>query len=237
MRIRAKEVFNSPAGEAQTGFTRVIGQYDDYVNKLINDIRVWRVIGLLAVVLITATVVGWFYFTTRIKETVLVVEVNELGRARYIGDVTKNQSYLRGYVVKDYMTESVLRDFICFTREVNLDSDFMAASMQKASKFCSREMQQKLSGDLQAADPFAQVGRSKLIVEIESSIKTTNNTWQYDWYDVQYDLYGRELNRQRYRGLFTVVIKEAETDLERFDNPLGIYIVDYNITKLNEVLR
>jgi type IV secretory pathway TrbF-like protein len=37
--------------------------------------------------------------------------------------------------------------------------------------------------------------------------------------------------------MFTVAIKEPQTDNERFNNPLGIYIVDYNISKVNEVLR
>jgi type IV secretion system protein VirB5 len=237
MRIRAKDVFSTPGGDPETGFDRVIGQYDNYVNKLINDNRTWRIIGLAAVVAILSTIIGWFFISSQVKETVLVVEVNELGRQRYIGDVSKNQSYLKGYVVKDYMVESVLRDFISFTREINLDMDFMAANMQKASKWCSREMQTKLSEDLRFADPFAQIGKIKVRTQIESALKTTNNTWQYDWYDIDYDLYGNERQRQRFRGLFTIVIREPETDNERFNNPLGIYIIDYSITKINEVVR
>ena len=236
MRIQPKEVFNNASGPVETRFNRVINQYDQYINSLIRQNRAWQLAGLCAVLMLMGTIIGWFHVTRIQKEIPIVIEVNELGRAKYIGDIS-NKSYLHGYTVKDYMIESVLRDFITYTRNIYVDQEVMANNYQQAALWCSNEIKIKLRDDLIAEDPFTMVGRIKRTVSIESGIKTTNNTWQYDWFDVTYDIYGKELSKLRYRGMFTVSIKEPQTENERFNNPLGIYIVDYNISKINEVLR
>ena len=236
MRIQPKEIFKSSHGPVETRFNRVINQYDRYVNKLIQQSRIWQLVGLCAVVMILGTIIGWFRVLGIQKEIPLVIEVNELGRAKYIGDIS-GKSYSQGYTVKDYMVESVLRDFISYTRNIYVDRDVMSQNYYQAAAWCSNEIKIKLRDDLVAEDPYAMVGRMKRAVSIESGIKITNGSWQYDWYDVTSDIYGKEISKLRYRGMFTVAIKEPQTDNERFNNPLGIYIVDYNILKINEVLR
>jgi len=236
MRIQPKEIFKSASGPAETRFNRVINQYDQYINKLIKDSRTWQLVGLCSVIMILGTIIGWFRVVGIQKEIPIVIEVNELGRAKYIGDIG-NTAYLQGYTVKDYMIESVLRDFIAYSRNIYVDQEVMSKNYQQAAAWCSNELKLKLRDDLVAEDPFAMIGRIKRYVSIESGIKTTNATWQYDWFDVTSDIYGKEISKLRYRGMFTVAIKEPQTENERFNNPLGIYIIDYNISKINEVLR
>jgi type IV secretion system protein VirB5 len=236
MRIQAKEMFKTASGPVETRFNRVINQYDQYINTVIKQNRIWQLVGLCSVIMLLGTIIGWFRVLSIQEKIPIVIEVNELGRAKYIGDIS-NGSYLRGYTVKDYMIESVLRDFIAYSREIYVDQEVMSKNYQQAAAWCSNELKVKLRDELVAEDPFAMVGRIKKAVSIESGIKTTNSTWQYDWFDVTNDIYGNEISKLRYRGMFTVAIKEPQTDNERFNNPLGIYIVDYNISKINEVLR
>jgi len=236
MRIQPKEIFKNASGPVETRFNRVINQYDQYINTIIKQNRTWQLVGLCSVVMLLGTIIGWFHVLSIQKEIPIVIEVNELGRAKFIGDI-RDRSYLQGYTVKDYMIESVLRDFIACTREIYVDQEVMSKNYQQAAAWCSNELKLKLRDELVAEDPYAMVGRIKRSVSIESGIKITNNTWQYDWFDVTSDIYGKEMSKLRYRGLFTVAIKEPQTDSERFNNPLGIYIVDYNISKINEVLR
>ena len=236
MRIQPKEIFKSASGPVETRFNRVINQYDQYINKLIKESRIWQLVGLCSVLMILGTIIGWFRVLSIQKEIPIVIEVNELGRAKYIGDIGSN-TYLRGYTVKDYMIESVLRDFIAYSRNIYVDQEVMSKNYQQAAAWCSNELKLKLRDELVAEDPFAMIGRIKRNISIESGIKTTNATWQYDWFDVTSDIYGKEISRLRYRGMFTVAIKEPQTENERFNNPLGIYIIDYNISKINEVLR
>jgi type IV secretion system protein VirB5 len=236
MRLQAKEMFKNASGPVETRFNRVINQYDQYINKVIKQNRTWQLVGLCSVIMLLGTIIGWFRVLSIQKEIPIVIEVNELGRSKYVGDIS-GKSYLHGYTVKDYMVESVLRDFIAYTREIYVDQEIMSKNYRQAAAWCSNELKLKLRDELMAEDPFAMIGRIKRIVSIESGIKTTNATWQYDWFDVTNDIYGKEISRLRYRGMFTVAIKEPKTENERFNNPLGIYIIDYNISKINEVLR
>jgi type IV secretion system protein VirB5 len=236
MRVQPKEIFRSASGAVETRFNRVVNQYDQYINKLIKDNRTWQLVGLCSIIMILGTIVGWFFILTTKKEIPVVIEVNELGRAKYIGEIS-GKSYLKDYTVKDYMIESVLRDFISYTREIYADQEEMTKNYQQAASWCSNETRIKLRDDLIMEDPISMTGRIRKIVSIESGIKVTNNTWQYDWFDVANDIYGREMSKLRYRGIFTITIKEPQTENERFSNPLGIYIVEYNISRINEVLR
>jgi type IV secretion system protein VirB5 len=236
MRIQPKEIFRSNSGSVETRFDRVINQYDQYINKLIKDNRAWQIAGICSVIMILGTIIGWFMILNMQKEIPVVIEVNELGRAKYIGEIS-GKSYLKGYTVKDYMIESILRDFIAYTREIYTDPDVITKNYQQAAAWCSNDTRVKLRDNLISEDPVSMAGRNRRIVSIESGIKVTNNTWQYDWFDVTSDLYGREISKLRYRGIFTVMIKEPQTESERFGNPLGVYIIDYNISRINEVLR
>jgi type IV secretion system protein VirB5 len=236
MRIQARELFKQAKGPVQSRFSSLIGQDDDYVNKLMKDNRTWQLIGLCAVLMLVFTVIGWFYIASRKTETVMVIEVNELGRARYAGKVTGG-TFLDGYGIKDYMIESVIADFVEYTRSIYADGDVMNNNYRRAANHLSNELKEKLRNELIEEDPFAQIGRTKRIVVIESAIRMTKATWQFDWYDIVTDLSGRELRRIRMRGMFTVAAQEPQNEAERTANPLGIFIVDYNIIQVNEVLR
>jgi type IV secretion system protein VirB5 len=239
-RIHAKEVFNTPKSAAETRFNKVITQYDDYINKLINDNKVWRMIGLLSILMIVMTIFGWFRISLMKKYIPVIVEVNELGRARYIGDLSVSAYNHRNFLVQDYMIEALIGDFIRYTREIYTDADVMAQNITKAAYYCSYDMQDKLKHELQADDPFSKIGRVRIRVAIESNIKITEQTWQIDWYDILQGLNGVETSRTRYRGLFTILVRgfdESRTDEERSRNPLGVYIIDYNISRINEVSR
>lgn len=235
-RIKAKDVFYSAKGEYESKFNKVIGQYDDYINKLLRDVRIWQMIGVFALLMFTGTIAGWFYVLSIREQIPIVIEVNELGRARYVGDLNQ-RSYLRGYGIREYMVEAVIRDFLRYTRAIHLDEELMMQNFNQASMWLSDDMKRKLSMEISQDNPFAHVGRLRREVEIETSLKMTANTWQYDFFEVVKDIYGREQSRTRMRGLFTITLREPETNNERYFNPLGIYIIEYDIRRVNEVVR
>ena len=235
-RIQPKDYFNS-TGELETKFNKVIGQYDKYTNKLINDNRTWRILGLMSIALIVLSVIGWFYTLTTRRDHLLVVEVNELGRAKFIGDVTNSAKGYDPNDIKAYMVEAVIRDFIEYTRTIGLDSVLMDSNMTRASMTLSDNLKIRLSNEIKEENPFQHIGKMRRNVFIESNIQTSGNTWQYDWYDITTNMSGLETSRVRMRGLFTVTAHQPRNKKEQEANPLGIFIVDYNIQRVNEVLR
>ena len=237
MRIQPRDLTAIAKGPVETRFSKVIGQYDDYINHLLRNIRSWQIVGGLSVIMLVCTVIGWFKILAEQKrESVIVIEVNELNRARFLGRATSG-NYLKGFEVKDYMIEGVLTEWIEDTRSIYVDADVMNRNILKAVNFMSGEMKEKLRLELEENNPFNQVGRIKQFVLIENMIRVTRDTWQFDWWDIFTDVTGRELRRIRMMGMFTIARQEPRNDTERKNNPLGIYIVDYNIKQVNEVLR
>jgi len=234
-KVQPKGIFNYN-GEAQTRFNKVVKQYDNFIDKLINDNRIWRLIALLSLAIVVLSTIGWFTALNMKKESLLVVEVNELGRARYVGQMTGSSNY-NASQIKDYMVESIIRDFLEYTRGIHLDYEIMNENYKKAMMWCSDNMKLKLRDELLAEDTGSKVGRVKRFVSIESILRLTNSSWQFDWFDIENNMAGHEISRVRYRGVFSVIKEDPGNETERYYNPLGVYIVDYNITRVNEVLR
>ena len=234
MRIRPKEIF-TPQGEAESRFNKVVNQYDAYYNKLNRDVRTWQLVGIISLIMIILTVIGWFHALSMKTHSLMVVVVNELGRARYLGVV--GGGYYSKYEIKDYMIESVLREFLEVTRDIPVDQDLLYRGYDKAVGWLSPNMVTKFRDQVIADDPFQKLGQYKRKTILESVIKITQNTWQMDWYESETTVSGRELARHRYRGILTVVVQEPQSEDERYRNPLGIFIVDYNISEIKEVMR
>jgi type IV secretion system protein VirB5 len=235
MRIRASNSFQVTP-EAETRFNKVIKQYDSYIDKIINDNRTWQLIAVMSVFLIIVSVIGWFTALNMKKESLMVVEVNELGRARYAGEMTGKSKY-NHELVKDYMVEAVLRDWIEDTRSLHLDFEIMNENYEKAMMHCVKAMRVKLRDELIELDPESLIGRIKKKPVIESVLRVTKSTWQIDWFDYTYTMTGIEMGKERIRGLFTVLVADEVEDREKLYNPLGIYIAEYDIKNIREANR
>jgi len=222
-------------GEPESRFNRVIKQYDGVINKLLNDNKVYRIIALLSIVIVVFATIGWFKALSMKNESLLIVEVNELGKARYIEEMKGKASYDRG-MIKDYMIESLLSDFLDYTRSVTMDFDLMEKNYKKALAWCSLSVKQKVVNWINEEKPYKDSGRIRRGVSIESIIRLSNASWQYDWFDVDENMQGEVIGKVRYRGVFTIIL-EAPEDKYKYNNPLGVFIVDYNITRINEVMR
>ena len=64
--------------------------------------------------------------------------------------------------------------------------------------------------------------------------RQTDETYQIDWLEKTYDKKGILLNVKEFRALVTVFLSHIDVESvdQLIDNPLGIYIRDYNISEL-----
>ncbi|MCX4360950.1 MAG: type IV secretion system protein, partial [Mucispirillum schaedleri] len=71
-------------------------------------------------------------------------------------------------------------------------------------------------------------------IEIKSLNRQTDETYQIDWLEKTYDKKGILLNVKEFRALVTVFLSHIDVESvdQLIDNPLGIYIRDYNISEL-----
>lgn len=235
-KIEPKQTFYTPGGPPETAFTRksvdrTIKQYDSLIADLIRDKNIYRVGFFASLAFLALSVYGWYQTKNLPRTAPVVIEVNEFGTPTYLGTIDKI-SY-ETYQPKDYVIVSHITRFLSYIREISLDSEMMYKNItEEAFEWVSRDIRKRLTADINADGPFQKVGTIKRSVAIESVLRSTKNTWQADWFDVETTIAGQEIRRVKYRGLFTIAQQEPETERQKIKNPLGIYIVDYSITEL-----
>jgi type IV secretion system protein VirB5 len=86
------------------------------------------------------------------------------------------------------------------------------------------------------SSPFERAATEAVSVEIISVIPQTSETWQVDWRETVRDRQGAVKGRHVMRALVTVYVSpptSATTDEQMRNNPLGIYVRDFNWARQN----
>lgn len=231
-RLRTKDQTYYPEGSAKTAFNNIILAHVDEKRKLIRENNTLRILFIVSWIGLLFSIVGWYQTKNMPKTAPLVIEVKEDGRAKYIGKVDKIT--YANFEPKEYMVQAHLADFITFTREIHLDNEVMYKNILRAFGWITNELKVRLNEEIQKEDPFSKVGREKRLIEVETILKTTDKTWQVDWYERIIAINGTQLALNKYRGLFTIQQQEPGDEKERQRNPLGIYIVDYSVTEIKK---
>lgn len=229
----------SDSGIAQSRFIddEVIKQYDSLISCKIKDCNVWRLIAFVCLGFLIISLIVLAKTATLPKTELVVIGVNDIGQARYYGKV-EGESY-SGYDMKESIVKNVLETFVKKTFTISIDADYMRQNFVDCLYFLQAEKRRNYNLEVNQTDPFSQVGRIKQNVKIETIIPISENTYQVDWYNIQNDMSGLRQWEFKKRGLFTLFKLNAEqynklTEAERTKNPMGIYIIDYNIVDVEK---
>ena len=72
-------------------------------------------------------------------------------------------------------------------------------------------------------DPFAQVGRKSVSVEVTSVVRASDNSFQVRWIERHYDS-GTPTGQERWTAVLSIVQQPPRDEARLRKNPLGIYI-------------
>ncbi len=81
----------------------------------------------------------------------------------------------------------------------------------------------------QAHDPFAELGREAVNVEVLNVVRRSSRTYDLQWRETRF-VNGQQSGQARWRALITVKIQAPRTEAELMKNPLGIRIEDVSWT-------
>jgi type IV secretion system protein VirB5 len=77
------------------------------------------------------------------------------------------------------------------------------------------------------------IGENETIsVTVNSVLPMNESTWQGEWTEERYTIGGDEVSAKRYRGIFTTAVITPKTMREIIQNPLGIFITDFNYSEV-----
>ena len=81
----------------------------------------------------------------------------------------------------------------------------------------------------QTHDPFTEVGREAVNVEVLNVVRRTERTYDLQWRETRF-VNGQQAGSARWRALITTGLQPPRTEAELMKNPLGLKIEDVSWT-------
>lgn len=220
------------AGTNSTPFNSMLSEYDRIIGMQNKENRTWRII---AVVSLSAFFIslGLLLYAIKLPKTVpMVITVSDFGEAKYVGEVSR-LSY-NNINVPEIAIQYQIRKFVINMRTINSDATVMKQNINNLYTMLTTTAAQKLSNMLREENPFSDFGKFKRAVVIESLLKLSNEAYQVDFIETRMTKIGGVLEKTRYRAIISTQLLEP-SDSAKMENPLGIFISAFDISKVNEI--
>ena len=203
--------------EPETPYQRAAQAWDDRIGSARVQARNWRLGFFGALALSTGLAAGLVWQGARGTIVPWVVEVNKLGEARAVEPATV------GYRPTDPQIAFHLARFIEQVRSLPADPVIVRQNWLRAYDFTTDRGGQALNDHARANDPFAQIGRVQVAVDISSVIRASPDSFRVAWTERRYQD-GALAATVRWSAILTVVTQPPRTPDALRKNPLGLFI-------------
>jgi len=177
----------------------------------------WRLMAFGSLGLSFVMAGGVLWYSGRSTITPYVVEVDRAGEARTVGPAIET------YHPRDAEIAYYLSRFIEDVRSVPLDPVVLRQDWLEAYDYVTPRGAQMLNAYARGNDPFAQVGRSSVAVQVTSIVRLSGSSFEVHWTEQTY-ANGALVSSDRWTGILTIVIDPPHDVVSLRKNPLGIYI-------------
>jgi type IV secretion system protein VirB5 len=164
---------------------------------------------------------GLIWQSSRSIVTPYVVEVDAQGSARAIGPA------MEPYNPTDAQIAHHLATFIRNVRSISIDPVIVRGNWLKAYDFTTDRGAIALNDYAREHDPFAEVGRRSVNVDVTSVVRASKDSFEIRWTETTYAS-GQFEKRQRFTAHITIVISPPRTVEALHKNPLGLFVHGIN---------
>lgn len=217
MRFRRTAERYGRTPEPQTPYQRAGQLWDERIGTARVQASNWRLMALggLAVTAGLAGALVWQSLQSRVVP--YVVEVDRLGEARAVARADT------GYRPTDPQIAWHLGRFITNVRARSLDPVLMRENWLSAYDFATDRAALFLGEYARAADPFADVGRRTVSVQVTSIVRASETSFQVKWTESEYER-GSHAGTSRWTAMLGVKLRPPRTADTLRKNPLGLYV-------------
>jgi len=178
---------------------------------------------------------GVIHIGSQSKFIPYVIEVDKFGQIQ-------TQGVLKGVVADVRVIQATLIQFIGDARGVTADANlqkqmvFRLYSRLNDSDPAITKMNEWLNGK-NSVNPFKRAQTELVDIEIRTVVAQTKDTWQVEWIENTRDHKGKLMfEPQVWRALITIYTAEITkdtTDEQLRNNPLSLYVKDFNWSRVN----
>lgn len=203
--------------EPETPYRRAAQVWDERLGSARVQARNWRVMAFGCLVLALGLSGGVIWQAGRSTITPYVVEVESSGAVRAVGPAAV------AYEPTDAQIAFHLARFIENVRSLSVDPVVVRRNWLAAYDYVTAQAAHALNDYARAQDPFAQVGRRSVTVEVTSVVRASDSSFDVRWQEDTFEN-GRRTTTRRYTALLSIVLERPRDERTLRKNPLGIYV-------------
>jgi type IV secretory pathway TrbF-like protein len=206
-----------------TPYQRAGQIWDDRMGLSLAHARNWRRIAVANLALAAFLGAGWWVQADRAVVKPFVVEVSDLGETQRITAIGGR------YEPTEAQTGHALAGWIRNVRSKSIDPIVIRQNWLAAYDLLTPKAAAFLNAWASSHDPFAEVGREAINVEVLNVVRRTERTYDLQWRETRF-VNGQQAGVERWRALITTGVQAPRTEAELMKNPLGLKIEDISWT-------
>lgn len=210
--------------EPETPYQRAGQLWDERIGSARVQARNWRLMafGCLALALGSSAALAWQ--ARRASITPWIVQVDRIGRLQAVGPAEA------GYRPTDPEVAWQLARFIEDVRGLPADPVILRRQWLSAYQHARGEAALFLTEAARQADPFAQVGREQVSVQVSSVVRASPESFRVEWTEAHYAA-GQLTSSERWTAILTVQLDRPRDPETLSRNPLGVYVTHISWSK------
>ena len=207
--------------EPETPYQKAAQVWDERIGSARLQAKNWRLMafGCLGLSLLLSGGVIWQVGRSTI--TPYVVEVDKLGEVRALGPA------LAAYEPDDAQIAYTLARFIENVRSLSIDPIVVRRNWLRAYDHATAEAANRLNDHARENDPFADVGRRTVTVEVTSVVRSSADSFDVRWREQTFEN-GALAGEEHYTAVLTIVLERPRDEETLRKNPLGVYVRGLN---------
>lgn len=210
--------------QPDTPYRRASQVWDDRIGAVAAGSKNLWTLAMVEAGVIVALTGALVWVSARGEVVPWVVQVDRLGEAQAIAPAET------GYRPTDPQIAFHLARFIEQVRSVPADPIIVRQNWLRAYDFTTDRGALALNDHARASDPFAQVGKVQVAVEVSSVIRASPGSFRVAWTERRYQD-GALAATERWSAIVTLVVQPPR-DAERLKkNPLGVFVTAINWSK------
>ncbi|WP_439485948.1 conjugal transfer protein TrbF [Blastomonas fulva] len=210
--------------EPVTPYQRAAQVWDDRIGSARVQARNWRLAFFGCLVISGGLAGGLVWQSARGTITPWVVEVDKLGQAQAVAPADAD------FRPTDPQMAFHLARFIEQVRSIPADPIVLRQDWLRAYDFTTDRGAQALNDYARSNDPFAQVGKVQVAVDVSSVIRASDDSFRIAWTERRYQD-GALTETSRWSAILTTVVQPPRTPDALRKNPLGLFINAINWSK------
>ena len=207
-----------------TPYQKAAQVWDERIGAARLQAKNWRLMAFGSLILSAGLALGLVWQSLRGTVTPWVVQVDRLGEVQAVAPAT------RDYQPTDAQIAYQLARFIGDIRGLPVDPVVLREQWLHAYDFTTDRGAGALNDFARTNDPFANLGRMQISVEVSSVIRASPDSFRVAWIQRAYEN-GSLATTERWTAILTVVVQTPHNADGLRKNPLGVYVNAINWSK------